>query len=159
VPEREPLSYFGGAAPVPRVLPPGAGRSGGRAGLPPAGPHRSQPHRLLRHKNGQEPSVQVSGEVALPASRPGGGRVRPNATHTSLTEDKTDSRISSQAILDVVHAVRSGTPWPSSRENRCHLPNTLSLAVRYGERRFMTVNSPRRDCFCQPSWAFQHEAK
>jgi pimeloyl-ACP methyl ester carboxylesterase len=37
-------------------------------------------------------------------------RVMRNATHTSLTEDKTDSRISSQAILDVVHAVRSGTP-------------------------------------------------
>jgi hypothetical protein len=37
-------------------------------------------------------------------------RVMPNATHTSLTEDKTGSRISSQAILDVVHAVRSGTP-------------------------------------------------
>jgi hypothetical protein len=33
-----------------------------------------------------------------------------NATHTSLTEDETDSRISSQAILDVVHAIRSGTP-------------------------------------------------
>ena len=37
-------------------------------------------------------------------------RVMQNATHISLTEDKTDSRISSQAILDVVHAVRSGTP-------------------------------------------------
>jgi pimeloyl-ACP methyl ester carboxylesterase len=37
-------------------------------------------------------------------------RVMQNATHTSLTEDKTGSRISSQAILDVVHAVRSGTP-------------------------------------------------
>jgi pimeloyl-ACP methyl ester carboxylesterase len=37
-------------------------------------------------------------------------RVMQNATHTSLTEDKTDSRISSQAILDVVHAVRAGTP-------------------------------------------------
>jgi hypothetical protein len=37
-------------------------------------------------------------------------RVMQNATHTSLTEDKTDSRISSQVILDVVHAVRSGTP-------------------------------------------------
>jgi hypothetical protein len=37
-------------------------------------------------------------------------RVMKNVTHTSLTEDKTGSRISSQAILDVVHAVRSGTP-------------------------------------------------
>jgi pimeloyl-ACP methyl ester carboxylesterase len=37
-------------------------------------------------------------------------RVMQNTTHTSLTEDKTNSRISSQAILDVVHAVRSGTP-------------------------------------------------
>lgn len=37
-------------------------------------------------------------------------RVMQNATHTSLTEDKTNSRISSRAILDVVHAVRSGTP-------------------------------------------------
>jgi hypothetical protein len=37
-------------------------------------------------------------------------RVTQNATHTSLTEDKTDSGISSQAILDVVHAARSGTP-------------------------------------------------
>jgi pimeloyl-ACP methyl ester carboxylesterase len=36
-------------------------------------------------------------------------RVMHNATHTSLIEDKTDSRISSQAILNVVHAVRSGT--------------------------------------------------
>jgi pimeloyl-ACP methyl ester carboxylesterase len=36
-------------------------------------------------------------------------RVTQNATHTSLTEDKTDSRISSQAVLDVVHAIRSGT--------------------------------------------------
>lgn len=33
-----------------------------------------------------------------------------NATHTSLTEDKTESGISSQAILDVVDAVRSNTP-------------------------------------------------
>jgi hypothetical protein len=37
-------------------------------------------------------------------------RVMQNATHVSLTEDKTNSRLSSQAILDVVHAVRSGTP-------------------------------------------------
>jgi pimeloyl-ACP methyl ester carboxylesterase len=37
-------------------------------------------------------------------------RVMQDTTHTSLTEDKTDSRISSQAILDIVHAVRSGTP-------------------------------------------------
>ena len=37
-------------------------------------------------------------------------RVMQNATHTSLTEDKSDSGISSQAILDVVRAARSGTP-------------------------------------------------
>jgi hypothetical protein len=36
-------------------------------------------------------------------------RVIQNATHTSLTEDKTESGISSQAILDVVDSVRSGT--------------------------------------------------
>jgi pimeloyl-ACP methyl ester carboxylesterase len=36
-------------------------------------------------------------------------RVLQNATHTSLTEDKAESGISSQAILDVVDAVRSGT--------------------------------------------------
>lgn len=37
-------------------------------------------------------------------------RVMQNATHTSLTEDEGDSAISVQAILDVVAAVRSGTP-------------------------------------------------
>ena len=37
-------------------------------------------------------------------------RVMQNATHTSLIEDKTDSRVSSQAILDVIHAVRTGIP-------------------------------------------------
>ncbi|HEX7461472.1 MAG TPA: alpha/beta fold hydrolase [Dermatophilaceae bacterium] len=37
-------------------------------------------------------------------------RVIQNATHISLTEDKTESGISSQAVLDVVDAVRSGTP-------------------------------------------------
>lgn len=37
-------------------------------------------------------------------------RVIQNATHTSLNEDKTESGISSQAILDVVNAVRSSAP-------------------------------------------------
>lgn len=37
-------------------------------------------------------------------------RVIQNATHTSLTEDGAESGISSQAILDVVDAVRSSTP-------------------------------------------------
>jgi pimeloyl-ACP methyl ester carboxylesterase len=37
-------------------------------------------------------------------------RVIQNATHTSLTEDKTESGISSKAILDVVNAVRSSAP-------------------------------------------------
>jgi pimeloyl-ACP methyl ester carboxylesterase len=37
-------------------------------------------------------------------------RVARNATHTSLTEDESDASLSSQAILDVVAAVRSGTP-------------------------------------------------
>lgn len=37
-------------------------------------------------------------------------RVMQNATHTSLTEDKAEAGISSQAILDVVGAVRSSTP-------------------------------------------------
>lgn len=38
-------------------------------------------------------------------------RVAQNATHTSLTEDKAEAvGISGKAILDVVAAVRSGTP-------------------------------------------------
>jgi pimeloyl-ACP methyl ester carboxylesterase len=37
-------------------------------------------------------------------------RVIQNATHTSLNEDRTESGISTQAILDVVGAVRSGAP-------------------------------------------------
>jgi hypothetical protein len=37
-------------------------------------------------------------------------RVIQDATHISLTEDKGDSAISIQAILDVVTAVRSGVP-------------------------------------------------
>jgi hypothetical protein len=35
-------------------------------------------------------------------------RVERRATHTSLIEDRSDSAISIQAILDVVAAVRSG---------------------------------------------------
>ncbi len=37
-----------GRCPVPLVLPPGAGRSGEGTGLPPAGHHQWQPHRLLQ---------------------------------------------------------------------------------------------------------------
>jgi hypothetical protein len=37
-------------------------------------------------------------------------RVERCATHTSLIEDRSDSAISIQAILDVVAAVRSGVP-------------------------------------------------
>jgi pimeloyl-ACP methyl ester carboxylesterase len=40
-------------------------------------------------------------------------RVLPNATHASLTEDKTNAAISSQAVLDDVAAVRSGAPLTS----------------------------------------------
>ena len=49
-------------------------------------------------------------------------RVMQNAAHTSLTEDKTDSSISSQAILDVVHAVRVGTPLAKQQGNCRHCP-------------------------------------
>jgi hypothetical protein len=44
-------------------------------------------------------------------------RIMQNATHASLIEDKTNSRISSQAILDVVQAVRSGTPLTKQQGN------------------------------------------
>ena len=37
-------------------------------------------------------------------------RVEQGVTHTSLIEDRSDSAISIQAILDVVAAVRSGMP-------------------------------------------------
>jgi hypothetical protein len=37
-------------------------------------------------------------------------RVEQHATHTSLIEDRSDSAISVQAILDVVAAIRSGLP-------------------------------------------------
>jgi hypothetical protein len=37
-------------------------------------------------------------------------RVERRVTHTSLIEDRSDSAISIQAILDVVAAVRSGIP-------------------------------------------------
>ena len=59
-------------------------------------------------------------------------RVMQNATHTSLTEDQTDSRISNQAILDVVHAVRSGTPLAQLAGKLTPQPNTLPLAVCHG---------------------------
>ena len=45
-----------GRCPRTPGLPPGAGRSGGEAGLPPAGHHQRQPHRLLKHKNPLEPT-------------------------------------------------------------------------------------------------------
>jgi hypothetical protein len=37
-------------------------------------------------------------------------RVLPNVTHSSRVEDQHDSTGASSAIIDVVHAVRSGTP-------------------------------------------------
>jgi pimeloyl-ACP methyl ester carboxylesterase len=41
-------------------------------------------------------------------------RILPDATHASLIEDQHDSRYASSAILDVVHAVRSGRPLDKS---------------------------------------------
>ncbi len=37
-------------------------------------------------------------------------RVLPDVSHASLIEDQADSRSASAAIIDVVHAVRSGAP-------------------------------------------------
>jgi pimeloyl-ACP methyl ester carboxylesterase len=41
-------------------------------------------------------------------------RVVPGATHQSLLDDKDDAAVSSQAILEVVHALRAGTPLAAS---------------------------------------------
>lgn len=37
-------------------------------------------------------------------------RISQTATHASLTEDQDESKVSGQAILDAVAAVRTGTP-------------------------------------------------
>jgi len=37
-------------------------------------------------------------------------RVLPDATHASLIEDESDAAVASQAILDAVESVRTGTP-------------------------------------------------
>ena len=129
MPEREPLNYFGHPAPTPgppfgsrekRVGELGSRRPDPTSGNH-AGCHSTKPTRTIH---------EVSGEVALPTSRPVVAR-HAGREHTSLTEDKTDSRISSQAILDVVHAVRSGTPWPGSRETdaTCPIPCHLRSAT------------------------------
>jgi len=60
-------------------------------------------------KDAQEGWMPLQNEM-LTLSTNSVHRVIQNATHTSLTEDKNESGISSQAVLDVVDAVRSGTP-------------------------------------------------
>jgi pimeloyl-ACP methyl ester carboxylesterase len=60
-------------------------------------------------KDAQEGWMPLQDEM-LNLSANSAHRVIQNATHTSLNEDKTESGISSQAILDVVDAVRSGVP-------------------------------------------------
>jgi hypothetical protein len=37
-------------------------------------------------------------------------RVLPDATHAALIEDESDAAVASQAILDAVESVRTGTP-------------------------------------------------
>jgi len=41
-------------------------------------------------------------------------RVLPDVTHASLIEDESDAAIASQAILDAVESVRTGTPLADS---------------------------------------------
>ena len=41
-------------------------------------------------------------------------RLLPDATHASLIEDESDAAVASQAILDAVESVRTGTPLAES---------------------------------------------
>ena len=60
-------------------------------------------------KDAQEGWLPLQDKMALLSSN-SSHRVLPDATHSSLIEDQHDSTGASAAIIDVVHAVRSGTP-------------------------------------------------
>jgi pimeloyl-ACP methyl ester carboxylesterase len=64
-------------------------------------------------KDAQEGWVPLQDKMALLSSN-SMHRVLPNVTHSSLVEDQHDSTGASSAVIDVVHAVRSGAPLNTS---------------------------------------------
>src|SRR6185437_3934152 len=120
-----------GAAPCPWFSLREPGEAAGGAGLPSAGHHhQQQPRRLLKHKNRQEPSVQVSGGVALPTSRHGGGRPAPPLTVGNGTHADGTSILSiTLRLAFLAHSQRAAAGGPAPR------PSTRTTSVPSRQRR------------------------